>query len=168
MMGCASTTRAALPAAGCTLLLLLALPSHAAADATVFLGVNPTPENRIVRGFAVGITVLVVGFEFEYATSSEDLEEGSPQLRTGMGNLIVQTPFPIGGVQFYGTAGVGGYRERLADAQETHVGMNVGGGVKISMVGPLRLRIDYRLFTLRGSPLHSKPQRVYAGLNLAF
>jgi opacity protein-like surface antigen len=168
MMGRASTARTALQAAACTLLLLLALPAHAAADATVFLGVNPTPENRMVRGFAVGITVLVVGFEFEYATSSEDLEEGSPQLRTGMGNLIVQTPFPIGGVLFYGTAGIGGYRERLANEQETHVGMNIGGGVKISMVGPLRLRIDYRLFTLRGSPLHSKPQRVYAGLNLSF
>jgi hypothetical protein len=168
MTGRDSTLLSGLKATACTLLLLLALPAPALADATVFLGVNPTPSNRTVMGFAIGVTILVVGFEFEYATASEDLDEASPQLRTGMGNLIVQTPFPIAGLQFYGTAGAGVYRERLAEVQETHVGMNIGGGVKISMLGPLRLRVDYRLFNLRGSPLHSRPQRVYAGLNLSF
>ena len=46
--------------------------------------------------------------------------------------------------------------------------MNFGGGVKISIAGPFRARIDYRVFTLRGSPLESRPQRIYFGLNLAF
>jgi hypothetical protein len=150
------------------LALLLAVPATASADATAFLGVNATPSNRVVKGFAIGITVLIVGVEFEYSDASEDLEAAAPLLRTGMGNLLVQTPFPIAGMQFYGTAGAGMYRERLATAQETHFGMNVGGGVKISMLGPLKLRVDYRLFTLRGDPLHRRPQRVYAGLNLAF
>jgi len=44
----------------------------------------------------------------------------------------------------------------------------VGGGVKMSLIGPLRLRLDYRVFTLRGSPLYEKPQRFYAGVNLKF
>lgn len=148
--------------------LVLLCGAPAFADATAFLGVNTTPSNRTTKGFAVGITVLVVGVEFEYSDAGEDLVEAAPSLRTGMANLLVQTPIAIGGLQFYGTAGVGVYRERLGTLQETNVGGNVGGGVKISLLGPLKLRLDYRLFTLQGSPLHGNPQRVYAGVNLAF
>jgi opacity protein-like surface antigen len=72
-------------------------------------------------------------------------------------------------MQFYGTAGGGVYREELLDVSETNVGINVGGGVKMNLAGPLRLRLDYRIFTLRGADVrHSKPQRFYAGLNLKF
>jgi opacity protein-like surface antigen len=143
-------------------------PATASADITAFLGVNPTPTNRMLKGLAAGGGLLVVGFEFEYAESSEDLVEGSPRLRTFMGNGLVQTPIPIGGMQFYATAGGGVYRESLADESETHVGINVGGGVKMSLLGPLRLRLDYRILTLRGEPRHARPQRFYAGLNLKF
>lgn len=148
--------------------VLLACPARADADATAFLGVNTTPSNRTAKGFAIGITVLVVGVEFEYSGTGEDLKAAAPSLRTGSGNLLVQTPLPIGGLQFYGTAGVGVYRERLATVQETNVSANIGGGVKTSLLGPLKLRLDYRLFTLKGSPLHDKVQRIYAGLNLTF
>lgn len=148
--------------------LVILLPSTASADFTAFLGVNPTPVNRIVRGVAGGAGLLVVGFEFEYANTSEDLIENAPGLRTVMINGLVQTPFPIAGLQFYGTAGVGGYRETLNEVSETNVGLNVGGGIKMSLLGPLRLRLDYRVFTLRGEPLHSRPQRFYAGVNLKF
>ena len=58
--------------------------------------------------------------------------------------------------------------KRLGMTQETHGGVNVGGGLKIVLAGPLRLRVDYRVFTLRGNPSHSTPQRIYTGLNLAF
>jgi hypothetical protein len=146
----------------------LLYPATAFADFTVFLGVNPTPSNRPVRGLSVGAGLLVVGFEFEYADSSEDLEQLAPRLRTFMGNALVQTPVPIAGMQFYATAGAGGYRESLGDAAETHVGINVGGGVKMALLGPLRLRLDYRVFTFQGDPRHSKPQRFYAGINLKF
>jgi hypothetical protein len=145
-----------------------ALPSTAFADFTAFLGVNPTPANRTVKGLAGGVGLLIVGFEFEYADTSEDVTELAPRLRTYMGNGLVQTPFPIAGMQFYATAGGGMYRETLAGASETQFGINVGGGVKMSLLGPLRLRLDYRVFTLRGDPRHSKPQRFYAGLNLKF
>ncbi len=143
-------------------------PTPASADLTAFVGANATPTNRPVRGFAGGVGLLIVGFEFEYADTIEDLETGAPSLRTGMANLLLQTPFPVSGLQFYGTAGAGLYRERLGKRQETHVGVNIGGGVKISLAGPLRLRVDYRFFTLRGEPLYSRSQRVYAGLNLVF
>ena len=144
------------------------MPSAASADITAFIGVNPTPTNRPVRGFAAGAGLLVVGFEVEYADTSDDLDELSPRLRTFMGNGLVQTPVAIAGMQFYATAGGGVYRESFADQSETHVGINVGGGVKMSLLGPLRLRLDYRVFTLQGEPRHSKPQRFYAGLNLKF
>ena len=150
------------------LISLVLFPAAAAADATAFLGVNPTPSNRPVRGFAGGIGLVIVGFEFEYAATSEDVDKFAPQLRTFMFNGLVQTPIPIGGLQFYGTAGGGAYRETLNDESETHVGLNVGGGVKMSLIGPLRLRLDYRVFTLRGAPRHPRPQRFYAGLNLKF
>ena len=150
------------------LLLALLIPSNARADITAFLGVNPTPVNRPVKGVAAGIGLLIVGFEFEYASTSDDLLQAAPRLRTYMGNGLVQTPFPIAGMQFYATAGGGVYRETLLEETETHVGINVGGGVKMTLVGPLRLRLDYRVFTLRGEPRHPKPQRFYAGLNLKF
>lgn len=148
--------------------LLLLLPSTAAADVTAFLGVNPTPTNRMVRGLAAGMGLIVVGFEVEYATTAEDLVEAAPSLTTVMVNGLVQTPIPIAGLQFYGTAGAGGYRETLNNVSETHVGLNVGGGIKMSLVGPLRLRLDYRVFKLQGEPLHPQVQRFYAGINLKF
>jgi hypothetical protein len=149
-------------------LLLLAAPSAAFADITAFIGVNPTPSSRPLKGFSIGAGLVIVGFEFEYGSTNEDLQEGAPQLRTFMGNGLVQTPFPVAGMQFYATAGGGVYRETLADVSETHVGINVGGGVKMTLAGPLRLRLDYRVFTLQGEPRYAKPQRFYAGLNLKF
>jgi hypothetical protein len=149
-------------------LVLVGLAAPAHADLTGFIGVNPTPSSRLVRGVAAGIALVIVGFEFEYADTAEDLAIDAPSLKTGMGNIYVQTPIPINGLQFYGTVGGGIYRERLELRQETHVGGNVGGGVKISLAGPLRLRLDYRIFNLRGAPLHARPQRLYAGLNLMF
>jgi hypothetical protein len=150
------------------LLVCLAFPSQASADFTAFLGSNFTPSNRLTTGLGVGFGLLIVGFEFEYANSREDLAELAPELRTFMFNGLLQTPIPIAGMQFYGTAGGGIYHESLNDDSETHFGINVGGGVKMSLAGPLRLRLDYRVFTLSGDARHSKPQRFYAGLNLKF
>jgi hypothetical protein len=151
-----------------TALLLVALPHPAAADLTAFIGLSPTPDTRSVRGFGVGFGLLVVGFEFEYSSAIEDEDAGSPSLNTGSGNVLIQTPVEVSGIQLYGTAGGGFYRERLLDVQETHLATNVGGGAKIRLAGPLRLRVDYRLFRLRGSPLYQTYQRVYAGANLKF
>jgi hypothetical protein len=150
------------------LLLVVFSARPAFADATAFIGTMTTPANRPVKGVAVGVGLLIVGFEFEYATASEAAEDAAPGLRTGMGNVLLQTPFPIAGMQFYATTGAGFYRETLGTRQETHVGFNTGGGAKISLLGPIRARLDYRIFTLRGEPLHSVVHRIYAGINLAF
>jgi hypothetical protein len=146
----------------------LACPSTAAADVTAFLGVTPTPENRAARGFSFGFGLLVIGFEFEYSHAVEDALENLPSLKTGSGNLLIQTPVEVSGVQLYGTVGGGLYREELRQERETSFATNVGGGAKIRLAGPFRLRLDYRLFRLRGDPRHATYQRFYAGANLAF
>jgi hypothetical protein len=150
------------------LVILLGSPRPASADITAFLGLSPSPERHMARGFAVGFGLLVIGFEFEYANLSEDELEGIPGLRTGSGNVLLQTPIEVSGISFYGTVGGGMYRERLLLRQETHFASNIGGGVKIRLVGPLRVRADYRVFRLQGDPLHETYQRFYVGGNLAF
>lgn len=145
---------------------LTATASPARADITAFLGVSPTPERHFGRGISVGAGFLIVGFEFEYAQLSEDVDEQLPGLKTYSGNVLAQTPTT--GVQLYGTVGVQGFRETLGTAQETHIGTNIGGGVKIRLVGPVRVRLDYRIFKLQGSPRHDVYQRFYAGANLKF
>jgi hypothetical protein len=147
---------------------LVAIASPAFADLTAFVGTATTPASRLGRGFAFGAGLLIIGFEFEYSDLREDTPNGAPSLRTGMGNVLVQTPFAIHGVQPYFTSGGGLFRERLGDVQETSFGANTGGGAKISLFGPLRARIDYRVFTLRGDPLFSTVHRFYVGANIKF
>jgi opacity protein-like surface antigen len=157
------------------LLLLTAAPAFA--DITAFLGATMTPSRRPARGLAIGTGLLIVGFEFEYASTDEDLgvppglENRAPALKTYMFNGLLQTPIPIARTQFYGTLGGGVYHETLStepNGDETNFGTNLGGGAKITLAGPLRLRLDYRVYTLRGNARHANPQRFYAGINLKF
>jgi len=153
------------------LLFVVGAPAPARADLTGFIGVNPTPVNRAVKGFAIGAGMLIAGFEAEYADTSEDIVLAGPRLRTFMFNGLLQTPVPIAGFQFYGTIGGGVYRESFStvpEISETNFGSNIGGGAKINLIGPLRLRVDYRVFNLHGSPRHTPVQRWYAGVNLKF
>ena len=95
----------------------------------------------------------------------------APALKTFMFNGLLQTPVPIARMQFYGTLGGGVYRETLSidpDNDGTNFGTNVGGGAKITLAGPIRARLDYRVFSLRGSPRQTTVQRFYAGINLKF
>jgi hypothetical protein len=149
-------------------LMALSTAAPALADVTLFIGANTTPENRQVRGFSAGLGLLIIAFEFEYASTSEDLSALAPSLKTGVGNVLLQTPFAIHGVQPYFTTGGGIYNESLGVHDDTGFTVNTGGGVKISLAGPLRLRVDYRIFKLDSDALNSPAQRIYAGLNLKF
>ncbi len=155
-------------AASIVLVILLGAAPVAHADLTLFAGTNVTPSNRPVRGFAVGLSLLIVGFEFEYSDTTADEMAAAPRLRSGMFNMHVQTPFGVAGLQFYGTAGGGLFREEGSSLLETSAGTNFGGGVKISVAGPIRMRVDYRVFRLLGAPQHTAHQRIYAGLNISF
>jgi opacity protein-like surface antigen len=169
------TLRPSLAAILSAVLFTLATPRTASADLTGFLGATTTPVTRPTQGFAVGAGLLIVGMEFEYAHAGEDLTDPAnlaPELRTYMFNGLLQTPFAIAGIQPYATAGGGVYHETLSApvaVSETSFATNVGGGAKISLIGPLRLRVDYRVFNLHGTaPVHSTVQRFYAGVNLKF
>ena len=152
------------PVAVIALLLLVAAPARA--DVTGFIGANLTPTNRRVLGGALGIGLLVIGFEGEYAFTPDDPKASAPSLTTGMGNVLLQTPVAIFGVQPYFTTGAVLYRETLGSNQDTSFGFNTGGGVKITLIGPLRLRVDYRVFKLGSDALYSPAHRIYVGLNL--
>ncbi len=145
---------------------LLAVATPARADVTAFLGRSSTPAGHGLKGAAFGIGLLVVGFEVEGALHTENTLKGIPGLKTGMGNVIVQTP--TGSAQLYGTAGGGLYQETLGSTSETSFATNIGGGVKVGLFGPLRLRADYRVINLRGTPKYKTVQRFYVGASLKF
>jgi hypothetical protein len=149
-------------------LLLLAVPGRAFADFTAFLGVNTTPSSRQTKGFAVGGGLLIVGFEFEYADTNDDLSSAAPSLKTGLGSVLLQTPVALGGFQPYFETGGGYYREELGARTDSGFAIGTGGGVKISLAGPLRLRVDYRVLNLGSGALTSPAHRLYAGVNLKF
>jgi Outer membrane protein beta-barrel domain len=153
---------------GGALVLVLSTAAAARADVTAFLGANTTPANRPVRGAALGFGLLVVGVELEYAFTPDDPTASAPSLKTGTGNLILQTPVAIFGVQPYFTTGGGFYQEELGVRSDSGFTLNTGGGVKVSLAGPLRVRVDYRVFKLGSSALNSPAHRIYAGLNLKF
>jgi hypothetical protein len=149
--------------------LLLGITTlSACANTTAFLGTNMTPSNRRTLGVAGGADVSIVGVEFEYAATSSDALAGAPSLKTGMLNGSLQTPMAIHGFQPYFAVGTGIYRERLENRTDTGIASNIGGGVRLTLAGPLKLRMDYRRFQLGSDALSSPAHRIYAGLNLSF
>jgi hypothetical protein len=148
--------------------LLLLVPASAYADATLFVGATTSPANRSTKGFAIGAGLLVIGFEFEYADTTDDLAARAPSLKTGMGNMLLQSPVAFAGIQPYFTIGGGMYQEELGTVSNTGFAGNTGAGLKISLIGPVRLRVDYRVMTLKNGALVSPSHRIYAGVNLKF
>lgn len=147
-------------------LALLGTAAPARADLTAFIGANTTPANRQVRGGALGFGLVIVGFEAEYAYTPDDLTANAPSLTTGMGNVLLQTPIAVMGFQPYVTTGGGIYKEELGTHSDTGFSVNAGAGVKVSLAGPVRLRIDYRVFKLGSGALYTPVHRVYVGINL--
>ena len=148
------------------LTLLAASPAPALADLTAFAGVSSTPSSRSAKGVAIGIGLVIVGFEFEYSKIAEDETQAAAGLTTGMGNIVLMTPTVK--LQLYATTGGGLYRETVRDFTTTNFATNIGGGAKIGLAGPIRLRIDYRVFSLNGSPVLKRYQRIYGGVSLSF
>jgi opacity protein-like surface antigen len=146
--------------------LLAATAAPAFADLTAFIGANTTPANRQVTGVAAGMGLLMIGFEFEYAFTTDDPTAAAPSLKTGMAEVLLQTPVAFAGFQPYAIAGGGLYSETLGTHSDTSFGTNAGVGVKINLIGPLRLRVDYRAFKLGSGALYSPAHRIYAGLNV--
>lgn len=146
---------------------MIGVGTPAYADITAFIGLAGGPSIRPALGVAAGVGLVIVGFEFEYSDTSDDLSQGAPHIRTGMVNGLVQTPVALGGMQFYATAGAGVYNHELGALSETNFAINLGGGVKKKLAGPLRLRIDYRMIRFSGSAIGSDiVHRLYVGASL--
>ena len=62
----------------------------------------------------------------------------------------------------------GGQKELDSASQSKAISVDLGGGVKMDLAGPLRLRVDYRVFKQGGGALYSPAHRIYAGLNVKF
>jgi hypothetical protein len=141
--------------------------SPAFADITAFLGANTTPSTRTAKGVAVGMG-SIVGLELEYSVTGDDPANAAPELKTGMINGFIQAPIPLAGFQPYATVGGGFFRETLGLHEETGAAMNIGGGLKFTLTGPLQLRGDFRVFRLGNGALTTPVHRAYIGLNLKF
>ena len=151
-----------------TFALALFTAAPALADATVFVGANLTPSARMTKGAALGMGFSILGFEIEYCDTAADPASAAPSLTTGMANGYLQTPFPVLRLQPYVTVGAGVYRETLGAHEDTSAGVNVGGGVKFTLIGPLKVRADYRVFKLGSGALSSPAHRFYVGANVSF
>ena len=150
------------------LIMVLGAAKPAAEDLTAFVGSTQSLSNRTTTGVAVGLSLAIIGFEFEYSNTSFDNLRGRTELKSSMFNVLVQSPFPISRLQFYGTIGGGLYREIFGSQRHTGLGSNIGAGVKVSLMEPLRLRLDYRSLRLGYSSEDPAIQRFYAGLTLDF
>ena len=147
--------------------LLLTGPKAAHADITAFLGAFLTPTRQPVQGVSVGFKILMAGAEFEVFRAAEDLKAHRAEIQAGSASVLVETP--TGRVKLYGLLGAGLYRELVGGVSgATSTSVHVGGGVKVTLAGPIGLRVDYRLINLNGRVEDKRQQRVYAGVRVDF
>lgn len=140
---------------------------------TTLAGVAIAPGPHPATGIAVGLRPQPgpISLEFEYSRSRSGVVGGEPGILTLAGNILVQPSRQRSRFQFYGTFGVGLYALPSGhDVSEPESARNIGGGTKIALAGPLKLRMDYRAFLLARLPgeTHSNEHRVYVGIVAGF
>lgn len=166
--------RRLLSGAAWLLALVLMNPVSARADATVLVGLTSVEGLRPSLGWSFSYRPSAVGVEVEYLTTTP----GNYSAGGIFGSVIVM-PVTISNVQIFVLGGVGVWGEGFKGGKRTGVlsAANVGGGVLVGLVGPVRLRLDYRLFRLGEvskeeigaiSPSRKHPQRIAAGLYFRF
>jgi opacity protein-like surface antigen len=147
--------------------MLIAAPTAARADITAFLGAYLTPTRQSVQGVSIGFKILVAGVEFEAVRAPEDVEKGQPEIQEGSASVLVESP--TGRVKLYGLMGAGLYRMQFAGvAGDTNTSLHVGGGIKITLAGPIGLRVDYRVVKRNGLVESDTRQRLYVGVRVDF
>jgi hypothetical protein len=150
-------------------------PLSARADATVLWGLMSVDALRPSFGFSFGHRPSAVGFEIEYLSTLGQTTPGDYSAGGAFASLIVQA-VTISNVQIFAVGGVGIWAEGFAGKRTGVLNAgNVGGGVLVALAGPLRLRLDYRLFLLGKveeeggiAPSRKHPQRIAAGLYFDF
>lgn len=154
--------------------LVLMNPVSARADATVLVGLTSVEGLRPSFAWSFSYRPSAVGVEVEYlSTKPGDYTAG------GVFASVIVQPVTISNMQIFVLGGVGVWGEGVEGGKRTGLlgAANVGGGVLVGLVGPLRLRLDYRLFRLGEvskeeigaiSPSRKHPQRIAAGLYFRF
>jgi len=154
--------------------LVLMTPLSARADATVLVGLTSVDALRPSFGWSFSYRPSAVGVEVEYlSTVPGDYSAG------GIFGSVIVVPGTISNVQIFVLGGVGVWGEGFDGGKRTGVlsAANVGGGVLVGLGGPVRLRLDYRLFRLGEvaeaevgaiAPSRKHPQRIAAGLYFDF
>ena len=157
--------------------LLAGIAAPAAAEGTLLFGLQTTSAPHPTVGVAWGRWPGTVGFELEYAGSIGKKSPSAPAVATITVNALVRTPLRVHGCQVYALGGFGVYGEVTSDGRGSgEVGArDIGGGTTIPIGGPLKLRLDYRVYFLGraddaspGSPISRHPQRLAAAISLAF
>ena len=138
-------------------------------SATVFAGMVPNPAIRGGFGFAFGGGFPGSGFELEIARTASRLAKGAPSLATYGASFFVDTPGTVGRFKVYLIGGLGVWSEQFEPGRGAgELGVNVGAGLKTTLIGAIKARFDYRLFFLKGSPDGTAefphPNRFYVGL----
>jgi hypothetical protein len=154
--------------------LVLIDPVSARADATVLVGLTSVDDPRPSYAFSFGYRPSAVGFEIEYvSTMPGDYSAG------GIFASVIVQPVTISKVQIFTVGGVGVWGEGFEGGKRTGVltAGNIGGGALVPLSGPLRLRLDYRLFLLGEvskeevgaiAPGTKHPQRIAVGIHVVF
>lgn len=156
------------------LALVLMTPASARADVTMLVGLTAVEGLRPSLAWSFGYRPSAVGVEVEYlSTTPGDYTAG------GIFGSVIVVPVTIARAEVFVIGGVGVWGEGFDGGKRTGVltAANVGGGILLGLAGPLRLRIDYRLFRLGEvskeeigaiNPSRKYPQRIAAGLSLRF
>jgi hypothetical protein len=153
-------------------------PVSARADATVLVGLMSVDAVRPSFGVSFGYRPSAVGFEIEYLGLFGQTTPGDYSAGGIFASVIVQ-PVTISKAQLFAVGGIGVWGEGFEAGKRTGVlrAGNVGGGVLVPIAGNLRFRVDYRLFLLGKvseaevgaiAPSRKRPQRIAAGLHVAF
>lgn len=144
-----------------------------ALNVTAFGGAAAVPGLHGAFGVAVGVKPRPspVSFEVEFARTRGDSAAGVPAIVTFSGNLLVQVPVRRSRVQVCVTFGVGIYVQQSdRGTSEPNDARNIGGGLKVRLAGPFKLRVDYRKILLSRivGEYHSNEQRLSVGIVAGF
>ena len=115
---------------------------------------------------------LLLRFERLSLTSRLSLKGADPALSVGLALTDLEAGIGAGPIASL----LGGLGTAQADVSlnvDTVNGLTVGGGTRVVVparpkVGPIDVRVDYRIYNLRGSARHKTPQRFYGGVNFRF
>ena len=158
-------------------LMFVVTATPARADAIAFMGAitgnNGTPAIGVAFGRFPQELDSIVGFDLEIVRTPGGPRSGRSWIETFGGNLLVQWSVHRRALM-YAAGGPGVYAETTGDGGGTDlVGYgNAGGGIKISVAGPLMVRLDYRLMIIGHAdasaevPRHR--HRATVGFGLAF